>query len=234
MKRHYWGVITTTVIICVATTIVFQWTQSGYKNFHRGLIRYNRGEYLKAVQYLKKISPQQKQYPDALYYMVMSFNELGDNPQLADTLEKFSQINQSDIRNIEWLGDTYYGLKKYDLAQRYYQSFLENKPNSYNVRKKLAEVLVWQKNYQDAFPILQTQLKDRPQDSQTKELLADVYAWSKDYDNAIKLYKELLENKTGSDRKDLALKLAETLRYAGRNAEAIELYKKYIDDKGNL
>jgi predicted Zn-dependent protease len=149
-------------------------------------------------------------------------------------LEKFSQINQSDIKNIEWLGDTYYGLKKYDLAQRYYQSFLENKPNSYNVRKKLAEVLVWQKNYQDAFPILQAQLKDRPQDSQTKELLADVYAWSKDYDNAIKLYKELLENKTGSDKKDLALKLAETLRYAGKNAEAIELYKKYIDDKGNL
>ena len=234
MKRHYSGVITAAVIICVATTITFQWTQTGYKNFHRGLIRYNRGEYLKAIQYLEKIYPQQKQYPDALYYMVMSFNKLGDNPQLADTLEKFSQINQSDIKNIEWLGDTYYGLKKYYLAQRYYQRFLENKPNSYNVRKKLAEVLVWQKNYHDAFPILQTQIKDRPQDSQTKELLADVYVWSKDYDSAIKLYKELLDNKTGSDKKDLALKLAETLRYAGRNAEAIELYKKYIDDKGNL
>ncbi|MDD5010652.1 MAG: tetratricopeptide repeat protein [Phycisphaerae bacterium] len=234
MKRHYFSVVIAALIICAATTVVFQRTQSGYKNFHRGLLHYNRGKYSKAVQYLEKVPPQQRQYPNALYYLVMSFNKLEDKSRLAETLENFSKINQSNIKNVEWLGDTYYGLEKYDLAQKYYQSFLEKSPDSYNVRRKLTEVLVWQKNYEEAVGILQTQMKDRPQDYKTKELLADVYAWSADYDNAIKLYKELLENKKGDEKKALVLKLAETLRYAGRNAEAIELYNKYIDDKGNL
>ena len=234
LKKSYTHVIVSVVAISIAVTIFFQVTQQGYKNFNLGLRSYNQGDYLKATQYFEKITPKQKQYAESLYYTVMSFNYLEDKVKLANALKKFSEVDKSNIDNTEWLGDTYYGIKNYKLAEQYYRTCLEEKPNSYTLKRKLSEVLIWQKNYAPAIAILQPLYEKDLLDYQTKELLADAYSWTKDYDKSIKIYKELIDSNINNTKEKLVLKLAETLRYAGKDKEAIELYDTYIKNKGDL
>lgn len=69
-------------------------------------------------------------------------------------------------------------------------------------------------------------LRQKPEDYKLIELLADTYSWKNDYDNAILLYKRIIA-KTGPS-KEIMWKLAEALRYAGKNAEAAEFYNQYL------
>lgn len=234
MKKNYVFAIWMAAVITVLTTFVFHFTQSGYKNLNRGLWHYNNGRYAPAALYFEKVRPENSQYTQALYYLAMSYNKTADKESLAKTLTKLTNIKSDIPQNIEWLGDTYYGLKQYDLSEKYYRAYLSNHSNNYTVKKKLAEVLMWQKKYTEAVAVLQTLERQRKQDYQIKELLADAYAWSNNYDSAINIYQELLEYSKNSVNKELVLKLAQTLRYAGKDSQAIELYNKYFSEKDSL
>ena len=116
----------------------------------------------------------------------------------------------------------------YAVAERLYRKALAKKPAA-DMRRKLTEVLLWQKKYDEAIPMLRAAADAAPDDESAAELLADAYVWSGQREQGIELYRKLLAADTG--RREVAVKLADALRHAGRDAEAEEVYKQYLVDR---
>ena len=72
-------------------------------------------------------------------------------------------------------------------------------------------------------------MKRRARDFEFIEFIADIYSWAEEHNKAMGLYEKLISYDYDVD--DMRLKLADELRYVGRDEEAIEPYKKYLKEK---
>lgn len=208
------------------TTFFFHKTQSFYINFAAGEKYFKQNKYTMSLAHLIPAAQAQPQNPQVLEYLTLVYDKLGKKGKAFESLQRLANLENKNLTTQKWLADIYYSNSDFAAAEKKYRDILklEDKPE---VRRKLAEVLVWQKKYSQA-EILLTQLsKGRSKNYKDLELLADISAWNKEYNKAIELYKQVM----ASDKKnqDVVLKLADTLRYAGRDKEAIMLYRQYIN-----
>ncbi len=123
------------------------------------------------------------------------------------------------------LADYFLEFKRLDLAEKVYV-YQSRFDSSLSLRRKLAEVLVWQKKYLEAVKVLGQLRKDFPNNEEVLRLWIDVNSWNKNYSLAIKGYEQL--NERGSLSNEDLLKYAETLRFAGQNEKAAEIYQQVI------
>lgn len=124
------------------------------------------------------------------------------------------------------IADIYYEMNDYLTAEIIYREILA-KEDSLDIRKKLGEVLIWQKKYSEGVVIIKDLIKLQPDKLDLIELLADAYSWQKDYEPAIELYKQLIAKQFETKR--IVLKLADSLRLSGNNEEAVAFYNKYLN-----
>jgi predicted Zn-dependent protease len=216
------------LFIISVTTVIFYHTQTFHNVFFQGEKRYNAGRYLDALPFLiyaHKIEPADM---NVSALILRSYEKLKMKKKVKLMADSMWPACAKDLKVAEEVGDVYYGLNDYSAAEPIY-GFISKKENKPSVKRKLAEVLLWQKNYDKAVPILEGLVSDNPKDFKLTELLADALSWKKDYEAAARFYKELMIR--GYHRKTIMLKLADTLRYAGKNEEAIKLYKEYLGAK---
>lgn len=221
------AVVTLSVII--GTTFLFHMTQTFHKDFSKGEKFFKRGGYMMSLGYLIPAAQAKPQNAEVLKYLAISYDKLDRKEDVLKSLQALESIGDKDPAVREWLADAYYGNDYLAAAERIYRNILEtaNKPD---IRRKLAEVLAWQKKYDQAEVLLVQLCKDDHRDYKSCELLADIYAWDKKYDQAIKLYKQVMS--LDSKNHDVILKLADVLRYSGKDRESIRLYKQYIKSAG--
>ena len=214
--------------IVIATSAIFHGTQGFYKNFVRAKRFFNTGHYEKSLVYFESAFKYCPERIDLLQYLAWNYSKVGRQNKVAEILTTMTQINSDDIKSEKWLADTYYGLNDYGKAEEIYQNILK-KYEDRNVKRSLAEVLVWREKYFQAIPMLKSLLDENQDDLKLIELLADVYSWQKEFANSIDVYNKLLTIPLkGEDRKRISLKLAEVYRYNGQNEEAIKLYEKFF------
>jgi len=218
-------IILSALLIIIITSIIFCYTQSYYKNFVRGERCFKQDKYDQALTYFISAFEEKPKNLEVSQYIVWTYAKLNRQQDVAKALQIMSEIDPGNWEAKKWLGDTYYGLDNFAKAEECYKDLLLVN-RDFSLSMKLAEVLVWQKKYTEAIPVLKELLQQRPNDYQLIEFLADVYSWQKEYDEAIMLYKQLLSE--GSTSKEIALKLAEILRFAGRDAEAAKIYNQYL------
>ena len=217
-----------TLFIISATTFIFHSTQSFHTVFVQGENRYNAGRYLEALPFLiyaHKIEPADTQ---ASIMILRSYEKLKMDKNVRLMADSMWPACAKDLKISEEVGDAYYGLNDYNKAESVY-SFISKKEDKPDIKRKLAEVLLWQKNYARAIPALERLVAANPKNFKLTELLADALSWKKDYAAAARFYNELIMR--GYRKKAMMLKLADTLRYAGKNEEAIKLYKEYLGEK---
>lgn len=213
------------ILIIFLTTVIFNSTQSFYKAFALGKYYFDKSQYQKAVPYFVsalRISPCNTR---AARYLLWTYEKLCMKAELKEVADAMLRCNPKDPRLLLQLADSYYWLSDYKAAEDLYHRLSAEKPD-FDVERKLAEVLSWQKKYDEAIPLLERLVKNYPQNFELTELLADVCSWAKKYDRSVELYRKLMAS--GYGPKENALKLADALRYAGRNAEAVEVYNKYL------
>jgi predicted Zn-dependent protease len=217
------------LLIVGATTLIFHQTQSFFKNTVRGTRNYDNGDYMQAIIYLEASQKQQPDNMQTLQYLTWSYSKLGKNKELLATLDTMSKKNPDDLETKKWLADTYYGLNDYANAQRYYEQIFkaEKEPE---ILRKLALVTTYQKKYSLAAPMLNELISQNPEDVKLIELLADVFSWSGNYEDSEQLYRRLLgrANKAKVNKQRISLKLADTLRYAGKDEEAVMYYARVM------
>lgn len=217
-----------TLTTIVATTFIFQHTQSFYKYFTQGNKHFEQERYYEALPFLISAFKMEPQNMKAATLLLWNYEKLGMKKEAKNMLNVIWKANPEDLKITEELGDAYYSLSNYNRAEELYRRILEENSKR-DIKRKLAEVLVWQKKYSEAIPILEQLKIKRLRDFEFLAHLADVYSWAKEHDKAIKLYKKLLSHNYNIE--DITLKLADELRYVGRDEEAIELYNRYLKRK---
>lgn len=242
LKYVYWGnyivsrngkkvlflILLLSLSIVIATSVVFHRTQGFYKDFVRAKRFFNAGSYKKSLVYFESAFTHCPDRMDLLQYLAWNYSKVGRQNKVAGILTTMTQINSDDIESEKWLADTYYGLNDYGKAEDIYRDILK-KHEDREVRRSLAEVLVWREKYSQAIPILENLLDKNQGDLKLIELLADVYGWQKEFASSIDMYNKLLAMALkGEDRKRISLKLAEVYRYNGQNEDAIKLYEKFF------
>ena len=213
------------IIIISLTTVVFNYTQSFYKAFVQGKRYFKEAKYAQSLPYFISALRARPDNMEAAKYLFLNYQKLGMAEKALDVLKAIWAKNPDDVSIMEELADFYYDLGEYAQAEELYRNIIKIEP-SFEAKRKLAEVLAWQKKYGEAIVIFTELTEEKPQNLKLVELLADIYSWTKKYDESIELYKELLSKNYHSE--DVTFKLAETLRFSGRDEEAVKYYYKYL------
>lgn len=216
-----------TVFIIFLTTAIFHQTQTFYKVFARGSRYFEKQRYYKALPFLTMAFKMEPQNSRAATYLLWSYVKSGMNSKARNVLADMQTMSSKGPEFIKNLADAYYALKEYPQAEELYRQILAQREDP-DAEMKLAEVLAWQKKYDEAIPILEKLIKSNPGNLKLTELTADAYSWSKRYNQAVELYKKL--ETRGCNSKEILLKLADALRFSGRDEEAIKLYEKYLKE----
>jgi len=225
IKKNRIFVVISAVLVVVITSLIFHYTQNYYRNSALGKRYFNKGYYSKALPYLQAAYKSKPASFEVGQYLVWAYDRLGRKNEALGILEALSQTYPEDFGARRLLADLHYGVGDYTEAEKHYRHALVIKSNL-TVQRKLAEVLAWQKKYNQSATILERLHNKNPRNYKITEFLADVYSWNGQYDKAIELYSKLLSSKNAD--KNIIMKLADVLRYAGRDEQAIELYDKYI------
>lgn len=215
------------VSIVFLTTFIFNKTQPFYKNFYSGKLLFEKKRYPEAIQYFLSAIRIKPEDLTALKFLSQAYEKTGDRKRALRALEMIAE-NHPDDREINiLLADSYYSLSDYYNAERLYRRAIEQ-GKSDDIKKRLAEVLIWQEKYEEGLLLLEKLYRANPEDLKTAELLADAYMWSGQFEKAAQSYAQLLEK--SPDKKNIVLKLADCLRFAGKDEEAIKLYEKYLNN----
>lgn len=216
------------IAIIFCTSFIFNQTQNFYKASIQGKRYFLQGEYQQALPYLTlaaKINPNDQKN---LLLLLQAYANTDNKDKAKELASSLVERKTDKIEDIERIADVYYKIADYPMAEKLYRQILVKK-ETLNIKKKLAEVLIWQKKYGEGICLVKNLIKEQNQDLNLVLLLADVYSWAKKYGQAIKIYNYLLAKEF--EAKLIMLKLADALRLSGRNQEAIELYNKYLANR---
>lgn len=226
IKRAIFSVAAVAVIVIIF--FILTYTESSDKFFKRGLKYFRQERYHEALPFFISAFNMDGKNTNAAVFLLRTYEALGMKEAARQMLDVVWETTPQDMTIAEELADFRYSLSEYLPAEELYRSILTKKPTD-GVKRKLAEVLVWQKKYDEAGRILGELTKKKPTDLDLAEFAADVFVWAKKYDVAVEIYKKLLLH--GYHNEEIVLKLADALRFAGRNDEAIQIYNEYLKKK---
>lgn len=213
------------IFVSASTSIVFQKTQSFYIALAQGDYYWRRADYATARVYYQNAFHVNPRNLKSIASLIRAYRKLNMKNEILIVLNQAQVQSLQNPRIAMELAGYYYEAGLYAQAEDIYEA-LKYSYYGAEARQKLAEVLVWQQKYKEAIPYLSAYARRHSADLAAQEFLADVYAWSRDYDNAIRQYKKLIPRL--SNPEGVVLKLADILRFAGRNEEAIEVYNTYL------
>jgi len=217
--------------IIFTTTFVFGKTQTFYKAFSQGKKYFAQKQYAEAIPYLLRAFNMKPADPNIPLYLTSSYEKTGNRKEAARILNIAAKFNPNDPVIQELLADSYYSLQDYARAENLYREVLKVK-SSRDLKRKLAEVLIWQKKYSDGIPILENVYNEDRNDCKVSGLLADAYLWTGEYKKSIIIYKKL--HALFPHNEDIVLGLAKAFGYSKDYESATLLLeglkKKYKDD----
>jgi len=155
------------ILILSATGItwLYQKTRQADINYYQAYRYFEKGRYSKAIPHYQRALDIEPSHTKALIELAYSCLWTGDNKQALEYFEKAEKI--------------YTDISKTDTSPR--------------IKRELAQLYLWNKQYQKAEQILENILKDNPLDPEAKLLLAKTYQYSGRGEKAATLYEELLE-----------------------------------------
>lgn len=217
------------IAIISSTTFIFHKTQSRYKVLIRARKCLDEKRYYEAVPFLVSAFKMNHADAETGLKLLWDYEHLGMKKEMRQLIYELQDNLPNDIKIKEEFADACSNMSDYSRAEKFYKEVLGRK-RDLRVLMKYAEVLAWQKKYKETFPLFDEIIVKSNRNPDVIEFLADIAAWAKDYNKASAMYKGLLETGCRS-KKAVTLKLADALRFAGKNEEAIELYNKYMKEE---
>lgn len=226
IKRVIFSVAAVAVIVIIF--FILTYTESSDKFFKRGLKYFRQERYHEALPFFISAFNMDTKNTNAAVFLLRTYEALGMKEAARQMLDVIWETNPQDMTIAEELADFRYSLSEYLPAEELYRAILAKKPSE-GVKRKLAEVMVWQKKYDEASRILGELMEKNSADFELAEFAADVFVWAGKHDAAVEVYKKLLLRNYHDE--EIVLKLADVLRSAGRNDEAIQVYNEYLKKK---
>lgn len=123
------------------------------------------------------------------------------------------------------IGDHFYRQNQYATAEEYYRLAVLYQ-SDHLAKQRLAEVLTWQQEYDEAVQLLQRLTHLHPANLNLLQMRADIHYWQKEYSAAAEDYQALVQKQHNIT--DNLLKLAESLRHIERFEDAEAIYRRYL------
>ncbi len=170
--------------------------------------------------------------------------EKNDYEGAAKLFAEYLQKHPDSIETVLQIARVYSWAQRYPEAEHYYEEYLHRAPQDFVVMRELAELELWAQNYEAAKKYFALLVGSSAATTADYESLIHAHTWSGDLEGAEpyakKLAKldpnnpvaretlnEILERQKLSARHD-----AEELAAAGRYPEAVQAYRRYMDNYG--
>ncbi|MCC6137353.1 MAG: tetratricopeptide repeat protein [Bdellovibrionaceae bacterium] len=141
--------------------------------------------------------------------------------------ESFQTEHGPDVSVAESLVQSYLLAENYDKAYEHLKTIIELDQGNLNAQLKMAFILVDQKKYKEAIPLLETILSQTPDSDRVRFYLGAVYEEVKDYRAAIQQFKEI--PKTSKYFADATMHIAYLFKLLEEPNSAIALLEKNLD-----
>ncbi|NQU73091.1 MAG: tetratricopeptide repeat protein, partial [Candidatus Omnitrophica bacterium] len=139
-----------------------------------------------------------------------------------------NNADEQEIRGL--LGEAYVMTGDHESAEAEYRETLKEDPRNIDARIGLADILSWQKKYDESIDEYKKALEIEPGNLEIKRKLADVLSWDKQYRKALDLYDEIL-----GEKEDVKVRLrkARVLGWMGEYEDSIREYEKLLEVTDN-
>jgi len=177
----------------------------------------------KAYKKALEIEPENE---DALTGLAMVFADRGENSQAADILKKLAEKNPSQ-KSLRALGAAYEQMKEFALAAQSLRRALElNPPDADDLKREIAQDLMFAKDYDGALKMYQELVEGEPNDAGSYLRMSQVYREKHDFENARKMSEKAKAIEPGN----LEVRFNEVgiLEAEGKSSEAIRLLKDIL------
>ncbi len=221
------------IVISAVTTLIYQNTQQADINYYQGHRLFEKGEFAQATEFYEKALAIKSSRIDVLRDLAYSYQWTKVYEKAIITFQKILSLQPHDNKIKESLAQSLSWQKEYDKAIQLYKEVVTATDNI-DVKKQLAEVYIWNNQFEEAKEILIGILKITPEDKKVKLLLARAMQYSGQAEQAIKIYKEFLKEENSNEGEIRAL-LAEAYIADGDYESAAAEYREVLkNDPKNI
>ncbi len=195
-RKRMFLVFAVAVAVAYITSTVFESTQSFYMNYAAAERYFRAGDYNTALKYFEKARAIRPEDDNTAMRLLRVYFNLGMKGPAAGLLEKMIAKDPADGKLLSQYADICYSLEDLSRAEELYRraSIMSKDPG---IKKKLAEVLTWQRKYDEAIPILRELYDKDPSDKEIALVYAQALGYGKYPEDAIKVFLSLEEKYPG-------------------------------------
>lgn len=173
----------------------------------------------------KKVLELDPDNEDAITGLAMVYSDLGDNKRATELLQKVAQKSPT-MRTLTTLASMYEQMRDYQMAAETLKKTLDLAPDNLEVKKALAQDLLYSDQLDDAAKIYSRLATEDPKDVQSSLRLSQIYRQQRKYDQAREWSKKAKEIEPANVEvryNDVSILDAE-----GKTSEAIALLKDIL------
>jgi tetratricopeptide (TPR) repeat protein len=163
---------------------------------------------------------------DALTGLAMVYADRGDTTKAADILKKLTEKNPSQ-KSFRALGTAYEQMKEFTLAAQALRRALElNPPDAADLKREIAQDLMFAKDYDGALRTYQELVEEEPNDAGSFLRMSQIYRDKRDFAKA----REMSDKAKAIEPANLEIRFNEVgiLEAEGKTPEAIQLLKDIL------
>jgi tetratricopeptide (TPR) repeat protein len=174
----------------------------------------------------KRALAQDPENEDALTGLAMVYADRGDSSEAADILKKLADRNPSQ-KSLRALGAAYEQMKEFGLAAQALRRALEmNPPDAADLKREMAQDLMFAKDYEGALKTYQELTEEEPGDAGSFLRMSQIYREKRDFANA----RKMSEKAKAIEPANLEIRFNEVgiLEAEGKTPDAIQLLKDIL------
>jgi tetratricopeptide (TPR) repeat protein len=181
---------------------------------------------VEAEKAYKKVLENDPANEDALTGLAIVYSDLGDNKKAADLLKELAAKNPTP-RSLQALAAAYEQMRDFKGAAETLRRALElNPPNAAEVKRAMAQDLLFAEQYRDALKAYQELVADEPNDALSYLRMSQIYRQLRDFAKA----REASDKARGIEPNNLEIRYNEVsiLEAEGKTPQAIQALKDIL------
>jgi len=182
---------------------------------------------VEAEKAFKKALERDANNEDALTGLAMVYSDVGDTKNMVEMLKKVTDKSPNE-RSLSTLGAAYEQMRDYASAADVFSKALALKPDNIQIKRLLAQNLMWSGKFDQALKLYQELVEADPKDAQAQLKMSEIYRQKKMYDKS----REALAKAKELDSDNIEIRYDEVnlLEAEGKSEAAIATLKKLLDD----
>jgi len=138
---------------------------------------------VEAEKAFKKALEREPNNEDALTGLAMVYSDVGDTKSMVEVLKQVADKAPNE-RSLTALGSAYEQMRDFASAAEVFKRALALKPDNQQIKRALAQNLLWSEKYDDALKLYTELAQADPKDAQAQLRISEIYRQKRMFDKA--------------------------------------------------